>query len=148
MSRGSRTQPVRLFPNGSGANVVPFAGQGFVRVAPITNLEFQPAVLMQVPVGGIGQYWPRPNVIRRPVFTGTFTITGRTLDASLATLGSCTVDLFKVDAFDTWVATTTSDGSGNFSFSVSQNSTYYWMRAYKTGSPDTSGVTINTVVAV
>jgi hypothetical protein len=75
-----------------------------------------------------------------------FQITGVTRDASGATLASCTVDLFRTSN-DTKMATTTSDGSGVFTFSIgiADTSVNYYLVAYKAGSPDVFGTTANTL---
>ncbi len=83
---------------------------------------------------------------RSPAFsTQGYTITGVTKDSTGAPLGEVTLDLFdtRTDAF---IATTTSDGSGNYSFGVSGGGSYYLV-AYKAGVPDVAGTTANTLVA-
>ena len=70
-------------------------------------------------------------------------ITGVTRDGTGAALGSCVVDLFYTSN-DTLRAQTTSDGSGNYSFIVGPGAKHY-MVAYKPGSPDLAGTTVNTI---
>lgn len=45
---------------------------------------------------------------------------------------------------ETLEQSTVSDGSGNFSFTVGNNSPR-WLKAYLVGSPDLAGLTINNV---
>jgi hypothetical protein len=96
----------------------------------------------------LGHFAPAPVLVKPPWFYGSFTISGVTRDSSGVALGSCQVDLFQADAFRTPIATTTSDGSGNFSLTVSQNSGAFFLRAYKSGSPDVAGTSVNTLTAV
>jgi hypothetical protein len=62
-------------------------------------------------------------------------------------LADCVVDLF-LNSEDTLVASTTSDESGNYTFIVNGNSQTYFVRAYKAGSPDVAGTSVNTLTAV
>lgn len=72
-------------------------------------------------------------------------ITGVTKNASGSALASCTVKLFRASD-DLLIASTTSDGSGSYSFNVGNNTTQYYLVAYKAGSPDVAGTTKNTLV--
>ena len=90
---------------------------------------------------------PRGTGFRSAKFYGRFGISGVTRDSTGVALGSCEVRLFKADASEALVATTTSDGSGNYSFSLGINSGYYWIEAYKSGSPDVAGTSVRTLVA-
>lgn len=74
-------------------------------------------------------------------------IAGVTKDSTGAALGGCTVKLFRTSD-DVWIATTTSDGSGNYSFTVPNTATTYYVVAYKAGSPDVTGTTVNTLLGV
>ena len=78
--------------------------------------------------------------------TGTFTLTGVTRDSAGSALGSCVVKVFGTKD-DLLKATTTSDGSGNYSVTLADNQPVYVV-SYKTGSPDVSGTTLNTLVGV
>lgn len=71
-------------------------------------------------------------------------ITGTTLDSAGSPLGSCVVDMFRTSD-DIKVDSTTSDGSGVFSFIPLQYGPFYLV-AYKPGSPDVAGTTVNTLV--
>ena len=81
-----------------------------------------------------------------PKFYGSFSITGVTRDSTGAVLGSCEVHLFQT-GFDIEIAQTTSDGSGNFTFIIGNNAGYFYIVAYKAGSPDVAGTTVNTLAA-
>lgn len=81
-------------------------------------------------------------------FSGSFTLSGITEDSAGAPLGGCTVDLFRADAYNTFVARTVSDGSGNYSFTLSDNAGTFYTRMYKSGAPDVAGTSVNTLVAV
>lgn len=84
---------------------------------------------------------------RMPAPTAKLQISGVTKDSTGAILAACTVTLFRtVDnvAFETVV----SDGSGAYSFSAIGLSETYYVVAYKTGSPDVAGITVNTLEGV
>jgi hypothetical protein len=76
--------------------------------------------------------------------TITLRIIGVTKDATGAVLGSCRVELY-LTSTDAPQATQTSDGSGNFTFSNPGAGPFYIV-AYKAGSPDVAGTTVNTLV--
>jgi hypothetical protein len=71
-------------------------------------------------------------------------IVGVTRDASGAPLASVTVKLFKTSD-NSLVNSTVSDGSGVYSFTVTPSTAYYLL-AYKSGTPDVAGTTLNTLV--
>lgn len=83
--------------------------------------------------------------------TTGWVITGITRDSTGATLGNCRVVALEVGRIEVSnapvVAETISDGSGNYSLTVPMN-VAYWVVAYKPGSPDVGGVSLNTVVPV
>lgn len=88
-----------------------------------------------------------PNSIKEtiPIFEErNYTITGITKDSSSAALSNCTVNLFDTLS-NTLQQTTLSDGSGNYSFVVDKTKAWYVV-AYKAGSPDVVGGTVNTLV--
>jgi len=76
--------------------------------------------------------------------TSSLYITGVTRNSAGAALGGVTVDMF-VSATDMFVTTTVSDGSGNYSIQVLVSGPFYLV-AYKAGSPDVAGTTVNTLV--
>jgi hypothetical protein len=88
----------------------------------------------------------RPNFIS-PKFYGSFIISGVTRDSVGTPLGNCAVHLFE-SATDIEVSEVVSDGSGNFTFNIGNNAGFFYIVAYKAGSPDVSGTTLNTLVAV
>lgn len=84
---------------------------------------------------------------KSPKFFGRFTISGVTRDSTGAALAACVLHLFE-SATDTEIAQTESDASGNYTFSIGQNSGFFYIVAYKVGAPDVAGTTVNTLVAV
>lgn len=73
------------------------------------------------------------------------TLSGKTLDANGAALGGATVKVFKAD--DSFVATTTSDASGNYSVDTADYGPFYAV-AYKAGTPFVAGTTRRDLAAV
>jgi hypothetical protein len=80
---------------------------------------------------------------RESVAFRTWSITGVTRDNAGNALGGCTVKRFRTTD-DVLMSSTTSDGSGNFTLPGGFASSY--LVAYKAGSPDVAGVTVNTIV--
>ena len=78
--------------------------------------------------------------------TGTFTLSGVTRDSAGSVLASAVVKVFGTKD-DLLKAQTTSDGSGNYSVTLGDNQSVYVV-AYKAGSPDVSGTSLNTLVPV
>lgn len=82
-----------------------------------------------------------------------FVVSGRTLDKDGLTLGACSVVAMETGKVlpstnpnaNPVVATTTSDSSGNYVVQVQKN-VPHWLLAYKDGSPDVAGLTVDTVV--
>lgn len=74
-----------------------------------------------------------------------FHIAGVTKSSTGTALASCTVKLYRTSD-DVLIATTTSDGSGNYSFPIGNTSTQFYLVAYKAGSPDVAGTSVNTIV--
>jgi hypothetical protein len=70
-------------------------------------------------------------------------LSGVTRDNAGAALGNCVVDLMR-SSDDAKIAAVTSDASGNFAFYVLPPGPYYLV-AYKVGSPDVAGTTVNTL---
>lgn len=79
----------------------------------------------------------------QPVFEErNYTIADITKDSAGEALGNCIVKLFRTED-DVLEQTTTSDGSGNYSFTVDKTKSYYCV-AYKSGTP-VFGTTANTL---
>jgi hypothetical protein len=75
-----------------------------------------------------------------------FRIAGLTLDSFGALLANCVVHLFYT-ATDILRAATTSDGNGFYEFrAIGGGVEFHYVVAYKAGSPDVAGTTINTLV--
>jgi hypothetical protein len=72
-------------------------------------------------------------------------IVGVSRNATGVALGNCVVKVFAT-ADDTLVASTTSDGSGNWTAYPNAQGPYYFVE-YKTGSPDVFGTSPNTNAA-
>ena len=72
-------------------------------------------------------------------------ITGITKDSTGAVLGNCTLELFYTND-DVLVGKTMSDSNGVYTFLVGSAFPCYVV-AYKTGSPDVAGTTVNTLTA-
>jgi hypothetical protein len=71
---------------------------------------------------------------------------GVTRDGSGVPLGTCRVMIFS--SFDlTFIIETTSDGSGNYSVFVVRGWDFF-VNAYKAGSPDVAGTSLNTIVPI
>jgi hypothetical protein len=86
---------------------------------------------------------PGRRFLPRNLSTKFFTLSGVTRDSSGAALGNCVVILF-LTGDNSFVATATSDGLGNYSFTRGNNLAVF-MVAFKNGSPAIAGVTINTL---
>lgn len=95
----------------------------------------------------LGLAW-RGNQTGTVVYRGmggraNFSLVGVSRDSAGAILGSCIIDLMYT-AGDVLHLTTTSDASGNFRFDTMPNGPFYLV-AYKPGSPDVAGTTVNTL---
>lgn len=88
--------------------------------------------------------FPSPQLQQRNLL-----ISGATLDASGAIVGSCVVDLFSTPT-NVMIATTVSDPTtGAYSLPLSDRTTQFYIVAYKAGPPTTYfGTTANTLVAL
>lgn len=90
---------------------------------------------------GIGPF--EPHILVQGIYLRIF---GVTRDSTGTILGSCNVQLFET-ATDRYVADTTSDAAtGEYEFRSASLSTAYFVVAYKAGSPDVAGTTVNTLV--
>jgi hypothetical protein len=84
---------------------------------------------------------------RSPNFsTSSLYITGVTRNSTGVALGSCVVDLYRTEN-ESWIANTTSDGSGNYSFQILVGGPFFIV-AYKAGGPDVFGTSVNTLVGI
>lgn len=72
-----------------------------------------------------------------------YPITGITRDSTGAALGNCTVEALETGT-DLKIAMTVSNANGLYSLDVEGDRSYYLV-AYKAGSPDVSGTTVNTL---
>ncbi len=100
-------------------------------------------------IGGVPNTLALPTVQSFPPMSElsaqqNFTLVGRTLDSAGFPLASCALHVFRT-ADDSLATTGTSDASGNYIIYVAPVTTYYLV-AYKPGSPDVSGTTLNTLV--
>ncbi len=82
---------------------------------------------------------------RLPPPATRLTISGVTRDSAGTALGSCVVALYRT-LDDVMIEEVTSDATtGAFSFSSVGPAQGYYAVAYKVGSPDTAGTTVNTL---
>ena len=86
-----------------------------------------------------------PDVVHalNPLPATFFTLAGFTRDSTGAILGTCVVDLFRT-ADDVKIDGTTSDSVGAFVVRGNRGVNHYLV-AYKPGSPDVAGTTVNTL---
>jgi hypothetical protein len=80
-----------------------------------------------------------------PFSTQGFTVSGVTRDSGGNPLGGVVVELFLTDS-DMKIDAAVSDGSGNFSFPATAGP--YYLVAYKAGTPDVAGTSVNTLAGV
>ena len=73
-------------------------------------------------------------------------VRGVTKDSTSAPLAAVTVSLF-LTSTNALLGTTVSDGSGNYDFPLFTPVGPFYVVAYKAGSPDVAGTTVNTLVA-
>lgn len=102
-----------------------------IKVSPPSGLGF--GALSETPISAVPVI--QPAVV--------LTIEGYTKDSTCAALGGCVVKLF-LTSDDSLVGSTTSDGSGFYQFSNPGSGPFYAV-AYKAGSPDVAGTTVNTL---
>ena len=83
----------------------------------------------------------------RIAMIGTIIDGGKTRDGTGAVLGNCVVELY-LTATDEPLAKTTSDANGAYLFTAARYSpATHYIVAYKTGSPDKAGTSVNTITA-
>lgn len=86
---------------------------------------------------------------RSPVMYGVnWSISGITKDSSGSVLGSCVVELFYTSTDLPLSKVISNATTGAYSFNCSPNAGNYYAVAYKTGSPDVAGTTVNTLAPV
>lgn len=98
----------------------------------------------QVGRGKVGRGQVGTVFYRSPGAYVNFSITGVTRDSSGAILPTCRVELLNTGR-DVSIAETVSDAAGNFRFDMPGTGPFY-MVAYKVGSPDVAGTTVNTLI--
>lgn len=81
---------------------------------------------------------------QRQSFKGSFSINGITRDSADAPLGNCETHLFQTES-DVQLDEGISDGAGNYSFTEGSNSGNVYIVAYKPGSPDVAGTSVDTL---
>jgi len=88
-------------------------------------------------------------LFRSPVMSGVnWSISGITKDSTGSVLGSCRVELY-FTANDIPLSGIISDATtGAYTFNCSPNAGNYYAVAYKAGSPDVAGTTVNTLAPV
>lgn len=84
---------------------------------------------------------------RLPMPATRFIISGVTRDGNGVAIASCVVELY-LTSNDMPLEKVTSDANGLYSFSSIGLSEAYYVVAYKAGSPDVAGTTVNTLVGV
>lgn len=90
---------------------------------------------------------PLPVHAQKPMPARMYAVSGVTRDSSGNVLGNCTLELYNT-ATNALVETATSNGSGNYQFkSAFANPAAHFVVAYKPGSPDVAGTTVNTLIA-
>lgn len=88
----------------------------------------------------------RTLIYRSPGASANTAILGVTRDSTGSALGSCVVELFQTGG-EIITAKTVSDAAGAFRFDQPGSGPFFLV-AYKPGSPDLAGTTVNTLIAV
>lgn len=99
------------------------------RINPASDLTRMPAIV---------------HPLKRNSQAPFYQLGGVTRDAAGAVLGSCVVEVYRTDT-DERLLTTTSDASGVFLFTNVPRGIALYLVAYKAGSPDVFGTTVNTL---
>ena len=86
------------------------------------------------------------NFGETPIFEYPYSISGVTKDSTGAALGGVAVHQFD-NSMDSLVSVVVSDANGNYITPASPTTTYYLV-AYKAGSPDVTGATLNTLKGI
>lgn len=90
-----------------------------------------------------GLFWEQIEITRGA--NGRFLVTGVSRDQYGSPIASCTVRLFHTSD-NILQDTQTSDASGNFTVSTPYYPDTHYIVAYKSGSPDVEGTTVNTLI--
>lgn len=88
----------------------------------------------------------RLSIVVTPKGAAQFVVSGQSVDSTGAPLASCIVKLFRVGD-DSLVATSTSDGSGNYSFTLPANSGTFYVVSFNAAGT-LAGCTLPGIVAV
>lgn len=159
---GNRTHPI-IWPL-RGKLASPVFAQEHPRYTGWRRIPSQPTmpwVFKDRPQNGqtsFGRYDLPPTLVTRPPTLVTrpravhplmppvrfYVISGTTRDSAGAALGNCAVRLFFTET-DVEADQVTSDASGAFVFKSAQVGQTYYIVAYKPGSPDVAGTTLNTL---
>jgi hypothetical protein len=97
------------------------------------------------PWGGKARFRDKPFRQSKPASYNA-AVTGVSRDSTGAALGNCTVKLYRAWD-DAMIASTVSDGSGNFTLYPPSSGPYYLV-AYLDGATDVAGTSVNTLTAV
>ena len=97
-----------------------------------------PGAIGAMGISPVGRFLPNPTPLSR------YNISGVTRDSVGSPLGLCTVEVFETVS-GLLRGSTVSDANGNYSLDVTGGLTFFLV-AYKPGSPDVSGTTVNTLV--
>lgn len=89
---------------------------------------------------GLGPWMRQPQ----PVVLPPLVIAGVTRDSAGAPLGNCSIDLFRTSN-DALACSVQSDGSGNYVSNPVGLGEKFYAVAYKPGSPDVAGTSVNTL---
>ncbi len=138
-SENSKVQTVNaLIPPNLGDTLPQYCGLCSALLLPIDRNKIAPNA------------FNKPRVVHaiKPLPTTFFTLSGVTRNINGVATGLCTVDLYNT-LTDVKIDSTVSDVSGNFVFkSPLRAPTAYYIVAFKSGSPDIFGTTVNTLTAV
>lgn len=144
---GSQTQSPRQPTMRRGASIVPMMRHGMTKLEPVTMQEFVEGAEFLSPIGGLGHARRGLPFLRLPVFLGSFVLAGVSRNSGGAALSGARVDLFR-SSDNAWLGYTTSDGSGNYAFTLGNNADPLFVRAYKAGAPDVAGTSKDGLIPV